>query len=239
MDETLLEHTRSGPELIEEVYRRHADLLCSVEPERFAKTLWRKANDMWQMMFEGVLSGEIARPYTFRNTLRELELDPEAGESLLESFEAVMLESTKLSPGVGEALGALREDGIAVGIITNGYTAMQRLKIRRHGLDAMVDHILISEAVGAHKPDRAIFEAALKAAGAQAAEAMHVGDHLTNDVSGAIGAGIQAVLYDPRGDRVLALDEEPGCPPPTHVVAALDEVVALARHGASSAARQS
>jgi putative hydrolase of the HAD superfamily len=50
--------------------------------------------------------------------------------------------------------------------------------------------------VGKEKPDPGIFHVALERVGAEAAEAMHVGDLVPTDVWGARAAGITPVLID-------------------------------------------
>ncbi|MEV1143904.1 HAD family hydrolase [Micromonospora sp. NPDC049799] len=60
----------------------------------------------------------------------------------------------------------------------------------RHGL--AFDAVVCSEDVGAYKPDRAMFDAALDALGLAPHEVVHVGDSLRSDVAGAHGAGIRA-----------------------------------------------
>jgi len=226
LDETLIEHQRTGPELIKAIYEAHADALDGVDPAVFGKTVWRKATDMWHMMFDGILPGEVARVYTFKNTLRALELDTSIAEEMGHTFESIMLESTRPSPGAASVLDALRAAGVCTGIITNGYTSMQRRKIEHHGFTDRVDHIFVSEAIGAHKPDVRIFDHALSETGARADEAIHVGDHIVNDIEGALDAGLQAALYDPVGDRARAL-EHAGGKPPTHVLSRLEEILGV------------
>ena len=65
------------------------------------------------------------------------------------------------------------------------------------GLD--VDAVVTSAEVGASKPDRRVFEAALAAARCEAGEALHVGDSVTADVEGARAAGIRALHLDRAG----------------------------------------
>lgn len=48
------------------------------------------------------------------------------------------------------------------------------------------------------KPDRLIFDEALKKAGVAAHEAVYVGDNYYADILGAINAGMAAVLVDRR-----------------------------------------
>ena len=62
-----------------------------------------------------------------------------------------------------------------------------------------VDAVVTSADVGAAKPDRRIFEAALAAAGCAPPEAVHIGDSADNDLAGAEAAGIRAILLR-RGD---------------------------------------
>ena len=227
LDETLIEHLWTGPEIVKGIYDAHANVLDGIDPVAFGKAVWRKANDMWHMMYDGILPGEIARVYTFKNTLRELNLDTSVAESMGKTFESLMIESTRPSPGAADVLDALRGAGVSTGIITNGYTMMQRRKIEHHGFSGCVDHVFVSEAVGAHKPDIRIFEAALLAVDAKAGDAMHVGDHFVNDIEGALDAGLQAALYDPTGERAQALEETAPGAQPNHVIAQLTEVLAI------------
>lgn len=237
LDETLINHHWTGPEIIKGIYLAHADVLDGIDPSVFGKTVWRKANDMWHMMYDGILSGEIARVYMFKNALRELELDTSTAESMGQTFESIMLEGTSPSAGAVDVLDALRAAGVKTGIITNGYTVMQRRKIEHHGFTDRVDHIFVSEAVGAHKPDVRIFDHALSTTGARADEAIHVGDHLVNDVEGALDAGLRAALYDPAGDRAQAL-EQAGGRPPTHVLSRLGEILGVVGLEEPSKARE-
>ena len=62
-----------------------------------------------------------------------------------------------------------------------------------------LDGVVTSAAVGARKPDPAMFEAALEIAGCSADEALHVGDTPAEDVAGAQAAGIRALLIDRDG----------------------------------------
>lgn len=61
------------------------------------------------------------------------------------------------------------------------------------------DGVVASAMVGSEKPERAIFEEALRMAGVPRARVMHVGNDPVSDVQGAVSAGINAVLVDRRG----------------------------------------
>ncbi len=62
------------------------------------------------------------------------------------------------------------------------------------------DGLVVSAKVGVEKPDDAIFEEALRVAGATRERAVMVGNDPVSDVRGAAAAGIDAVLVDREGN---------------------------------------
>jgi len=62
-----------------------------------------------------------------------------------------------------------------------------------------VEFILISEALGAYKPDPRVFEAALERLGLEPHEVLHVGDSDVDDVQGARAAGLRVAWINRDG----------------------------------------
>jgi putative hydrolase of the HAD superfamily len=111
-------------------------------------------------------------------------------------------------PEAGAALARAKAAGLIVGVISNS-NGMARSILETTGLARDLDFVIDSGIVGVEKPDPRIFHLALEHAGVAAAEACYVGDLYSVDVVGARGAGLDAVLLDPRGywgprDCVLA-----------------------------------
>lgn len=75
-----------------------------------------------------------------------------------------------------DLLSAYRQR-IKVVLVTNATSRLPH-DLRLLGLDKLFDHVINSSAVGAVKPDPAIFAAALAAAGVQSSEALFVDDKL-------------------------------------------------------------
>lgn len=96
-------------------------------------------------------------------------------------------------PGLDETLDFLREKGLLIGIVTNGPSWMQNIKIDILGLRPRVDAIIISGEAGFRKPDIRIFQLALSTLAAQSSEAFFVGDNPEADIAGALNAGLTAV----------------------------------------------
>ena len=98
-------------------------------------------------------------------------------------------------PGMAEVVDRLRQKGLKVGIVTNGPADMQAAAIANAGFADRVDAITISGHIdtAVWKPNPRIFELALERVGGQAETAVMIGDSLTGDLRGAIGAGIRPI----------------------------------------------
>ena len=99
---------------------------------------------------------------------------------------------------VEPALRTLRERGLRIVAVSNWDCSLPRW-LDSAGIGALLDGVVSSAEVGEPKPSPAVFHAALEIAGVEAAEALHVGDSLVNDVEGARAAGIRAVLIARTG----------------------------------------
>jgi putative hydrolase of the HAD superfamily len=101
-------------------------------------------------------------------------------------------------PEAAAALDRVRSAGLVAGVISNS-NGSARAILESIGLAQRLDFIIDSSVVEVEKPDRRIFELGLREAGVAAAEAVYVGDLYSVDVLGARGAGLDAILLDPRG----------------------------------------
>ncbi|MGH2846875.1 MAG: HAD family hydrolase [Thermoleophilaceae bacterium] len=115
-------------------------------------------------------------------------------------------------PDAAAALEVLGDRGV---VVVSNWDCSLPGWLECAGLPALP--VVTSAEVGAAKPDPAIFRHALEVVGVEAADAVHVGDSLENDVEGARGAGIRPVLVRREGD----------VPPGVEAVRALTEVLAL------------
>lgn len=96
-----------------------------------------------------------------------------------------------LDSATAQALQNARESGWRIGIVTNGTTAQQTLKIRTVGLESYVDAVIISETEGVKKPDTELFEIAAGRLASGVAGGWMVGDHPTADIAGGRAAGLK------------------------------------------------
>ena len=98
-------------------------------------------------------------------------------------------------PEVVEVLKALSSAGIQIGIIANWSEDLPVLA-KRLKLEKLLDFIIPSAELRTEKPNRAIFDRALFRCGVAAESAIHVGADFERDISGALTAGMHALLVD-------------------------------------------
>ena len=91
-----------------------------------------------------------------------------------------------LQPEVKEFLATVK---YPICIVSNADRADAESALAMNGIE--VDHLVTSECARSYKPDREIFEMALRQTGWRRERVMHVGDSLHSDVGGAIIAGIR------------------------------------------------
>lgn len=95
-------------------------------------------------------------------------------------------------PEVPQALSELKSLGIELAVVSN-FDSRLYVLMKALGLEQWFSSITLSTQVGAAKPERAIFEAALAIYGCSPEQAWHVGDSWTEDYRGAASAGLQGV----------------------------------------------
>jgi putative hydrolase of the HAD superfamily len=136
-------------------------------------------------------------------------------EVLLET----LLASLRFTPfaEVRPTLARWREQGLRLVVASNWDVSLHEV-LERTGLRELLDGVATSAEVGSAKPAGELFDAALDLAGVDAAEAIHVGDSLEEDIAGAQAAGIDAVWVRRERHR----DRE--VPPGVVAIATLDEL---------------
>jgi putative hydrolase of the HAD superfamily len=148
---------------------------------------------------------ELCRLWWRTLTLNWLESLGEA-----QHIEAVMAEADRLLYGpeqtqfrlFEDALPAVRKarkQGLKTAVVSNWDYSLHRV-LEVLGARDEFDEVVASLEEGMEKPDPRLFRIALDRLEAAPGETLHVGDDPLDDVSGALGAGMRAVLLDRRRD---------------------------------------
>jgi putative hydrolase of the HAD superfamily len=99
--------------------------------------------------------------------------------------------------GVRETLLALKERGFLLGIVTDtAFPVSVKLQwLEQGGFGAVWDTVISSNEIGIHKPDPAIYRAALRQLGVTPDQAAFVG-HMASELDGAKASGLTTIAFN-------------------------------------------
>lgn len=138
--------------------------------------------------------------------------------------------SRRRVPGVFELISFLAPQ-VKIGVITNGLVREQQEKLVLCGVTDLVDTVVVSEAVGAKKPNREIFDYALGRLQVRNHEAIMIGDFWSVNVLGAHAAGISAIWFNRCCEKCLE-------PEFTHILTTLEPIDHVLPYFADAKAEQ-
>jgi putative hydrolase of the HAD superfamily len=121
-----------------------------------------------------------------------------------------------LFPYTIEILDYLKNKDYKMHLITNGFESVQFKKIKNSNIADYFIEVITSEASNSLKPNKEIFDYALKASNAKLESSIMIGDNESADIQGAINAGMDSIF-------VNHLQVEPTVPA-THTITHLKEL---------------
>jgi len=198
LDDTLLDHTHAE--------RTALRSMVAELPEVFGASFetvmehYRAINPVvWRKYSLGEYSKEQAKVGRFEQLLTHC--NPEAlskAHDLAQMYLDVYALHWKAIDG---AIEAFLETAATwpVGILTNGFSEVQRAKLKQFSEIEEASHtVVISEDVGHLKPSRILFDHAANKAGVDPAHILYVGDSHSSDVEGGIGAGWKVAWFSEK-----------------------------------------
>ena len=165
----------------------------------FFETFNNHNEKLWTMYRKGDITKERLKAIRFGLTLNEFGInDNELGVKLGIDYLNISVTKTALIPHTHETLSALKP-AYNLHIITNGFNEVQFFKMENSNLSQYFDKVITSEAAGALKPRKEIFDFALEQTNAKRNESLMIGDDLETDIKGAANAGIDQVFLNLDG----------------------------------------
>lgn len=175
----------------------------------FYKVYSKHNHQLWERYRNNEINKKELTKLRFQLTFDELKIENIDPVLMNTNYLDVMPEQRQLKKGVIELLQYLKRKAYKISIITNGFKEVQNRKIETSGLKPFIANIFISEVVKISKPDRRIFEYAVKSSNARKNQSLMIGDDWEVDILGAAGFGIDAVLLVSDEKENLALLENP------------------------------
>lgn len=191
LDGTLLTYAEPFDDLVAATLPDPTPAMVETYTERVLSALRASESDPYERAFAAVVDAF------------DLAADPAA---LASDYVEREVAATRLDPPARRLVETVA-DAHPTGVLTNGHGPTQRAKIREHGLDRLVDEVVVSGEVGVRKPDPGIFDRARERLPAD--RHVYVGDTFAEDVVPARDLGFETVYVgDEDVDAPVAADRE-------------------------------
>ena len=166
-------------------------------PELLA--LYSRINDaLWKELERGGITQPVLRVRRFEQFLEAT--GKQADPVNIADVYADALGSQAIPLDGAEEAAARWSEILPIVIVTNGISSIQRGRMALSPIRHVISGMIVSEEVGAAKPDpRMLFEAMRVAGVEDARRALMLGDSLTSDIAGAANAGVDACWFNRHG----------------------------------------
>ena len=198
LDHTLWDFETNSKETIQELYTTHRLAeLGIVDFDGFYATYSAHNHRLWDRYTKGFIKQEVLRWKRVYLSLLDFKV---ANEALAKEMSLAYLEilpnKKHLFPYTIEILDYLKEKDYKMHLITNGFESVQFKKIKNSGLQDYFIEVITSEASNSLKPQKEIFEYALKNAKASVEKSIMIGDNEFADIQGGINMGMDTVFVN-------------------------------------------
>ena len=193
-----------------------------LEPNEDIHALYCEINEsLWKLLEQGGITQKVLRVRRFELFLEAIgkpELDAQA---MAEEFVNALGRQSVPIEGAVEAI-ARWSQMVPVIIVTNGIAKVQHGRMERSEVRHYIRGMVISEEVGAAKPDPKMIFVGMEMAGVtDKSRVLMLGDSLSSDIAAAVNAGVDACWYNPH-----AMENTKGLPV-RYEIRDLDEIDAI------------
>jgi putative hydrolase of the HAD superfamily len=200
LDHTLWDHDSNANHTLADLYHEfRLDRYQRFEVDELCKTFHEVNHGLWHDYHRGKVDKHQIRGERFRMVMEILEIPDfkyfrEMGARYLE----ICPRKGNLMPHTIETLEYLKEK-YPMTIITNGFDAIQEIKLTSSGIDQYFEAVITSEKAGWLKPHRGIFDFATEQVAVSCRECIMIGDNPVTDIAGARNSGIDQVYFNSKG----------------------------------------
>jgi len=154
---------------------------------------------LWRALEKQEISSVDLRLRRFELLLEAVQLTGSADQLSTTYIEQLALRAD-LMDGAYEVLQSLHGK-CKFAIVTNGLQAVQRSRLEHSTIKHFISELIISEEVGAAKPQTAFFDEAFARTGhPDKSDVLIIGDSLTSDIRGGVDYGIDTCWYNPKAE---------------------------------------
>ena len=152
---------------------------------------------LWDRYTKGFIKQEELRWKRIYLSLLDYKIADEAlSKEMSVDYLDILPNKKNLFPYTIEILDYLKNKDYKMHLITNGFESVQFKKIKNSNLADYFTEVITSEASNSLKPNKEIFDYALKACNAKLESSIMIGDNEAADIQGAINAGMDSIFVN-------------------------------------------
>ena len=216
-DNTLLDFDAAESKALADTLRNYG-----IEPDAETVQTYRTINgELWRQLEKGQIRRDKLMAERFTRFLKAVNAAGSGAEMNQYYLDQLSTHPDLAAPNVLDVMKELAEVA-TLAVVTNGFDRVQSRRVAESGLKEFVEEVFVSEKLDSEKPNRKIFDTALRSLGVENRErVLMVGDSLTSDIQGGINAGLDTCWYNPNHA------ENPGKVVPTYEISSLEELYPL------------
>lgn len=198
LDHTLWDFEANARATLEALYERLALQTRGIHDfELFYRNYLAHNEKLWERYRNGYIKQDELRVKRMWLSLLDFKIaDDELSQQMSVQFLELLPTRTILFPHTKEILQYLTDKGYSLHLITNGFEKTQHSKLKYSGLSPFFKEVITSEGSNSLKPNKEIFDYALKKSGAVLHESIMIGDTWEVDIIGARNAGMDQVFVN-------------------------------------------
>ena len=194
-DNTIMDFNAAEAKALVDVLRAHG-----LPTDETTIHTYHEINDaLWKALERGETTQPKLKVERFRQLLTVLNRHDVDAEVIAAEYAAGLGNHADLLPGAAEFIHAVH-GRMKIALVSNGVSAIQRGRLAKCPLTPLFDAIVISEEVGAAKPDPKLLYVAMDMLGCtDKAQAVMMGDSATADIPAAVNAGVDSIFFSLKG----------------------------------------
>lgn len=198
LDHTLWDFDANAMETLADVYQSLQLAEQGVDDfDLFCKHYLHHNAILWDRYHNGFINADDLKWKRMWRTLLEFKIgSEELARKMSGEFLEILPTKQNLFPYTHEILRHLKEKDYVLHLITNGFEKTQWRKLNNSNLGQYFEEVITSETSNSVKPNKEIFEYALKITGAELKESIMLGDNLDADIKGAMNAGMDCIFVN-------------------------------------------
>ena len=198
LDHTLWDFELNSKETMQELYiNYHIAALGITDFDAFFNIYTAHNHRLWDRYAKGFIKQEELRWKRIYLSLLDFKIaNEQLSKDMSLEFLQILPTKKKLFPHTIEILNYLKEKDYKMHLITNGFESVQMQKIKNADIAHYFTEVITSETSNSLKPNKEIFEFALKSSNAALSESIMIGDNETADIQGGINIGMDTVFVN-------------------------------------------